>query len=78
VKYIANRLSAGEGYFKPTIYFRERNRPEIEKAAVSEKTRRIVAEAKQMGKKPDFSATFDVAAGEPPDGIYALMNCRKA
>ena len=70
-------LSAWEGYFKLAIYFKERSRPEVEKVAVSEKTRRIIAEAKQMGKMPSFPVTFDITADEPLADIYALIDCKK-
>jgi len=69
--------SAWEGYFCLTIWFKEKNREEVLKADVSEKTKRLIREAKTLGKLPTFPVEFEVKTDEPLADIYALIECKK-
>ena len=66
-----------EGYFSVAIWFKEKNRAEILKADVSEKTKQLICDAKTMGKLPTFPVVFDINTLEPLTDIYILIDCKK-
>jgi len=70
-------LSAWDGYFRVTIYFKEKNRSEVQKAAVSDKTKQVIAEAKTMGKLLTFPLIFDIRTADPLTDIGTLIECKK-
>ena len=70
-------LSAWEGYFKVAIWFKEKNRMEILKSDLSEGTKRIIRDAKTMGKLMTFPVEFDVDNIEPLADIYELIRHKK-
>ena len=69
--------SAWDGYFCVTIWFKEKNRAEVLKVEVSEKTKRLIREAKMLGKMPTFPVVFEVTTDEPLADIYKLIECKK-
>ena len=70
-------LHVFEGYFNVAIWFKEKNRMEILRADVSEKTKQLIQSAKTMGKMATFPVMFEVTTSELPADIYTLLNCKK-
>lgn len=66
-----------EGYFSVAVWFKEKNRTEVLRADVSEKTKQLIRDAKTMGKLPTFPVVFDVSTVESLVDIYALLDCKK-
>jgi len=66
-----------EGYFTMAIWFKEKNRMEVLKNDVSDKTAQLILNTETMGKLPTFPVMFDVATGEPLEDIFALLDCKK-
>ena len=66
-----------EGYFSVAVWFKEKNRAEVLKAEVSEKTKRLIRDAKTMGKLPTFPVVLDITTAEPLTDIYTLLDCKK-
>ena len=71
-------LHVFEGFFNVAVWFKEKNRMEILKADVSEKTKQIIRDAKTMGKVATFPVMFSVTTSELLSNIYTLLNCKKA
>ena len=65
------------GYFSIAIWFTEKNREELLKVNVSDKTRELIDDAKPKGKITTFPVMFDITTTEPLDDIYELINCKK-
>ena len=63
--------------FSVAVWFKEKNREEILRADVSEKTRRLIRDAQTMGKMPTFPVVFDITANDPLDDLYALIEWKK-
>ena len=70
-------LHVYEGYFCVAVWFKEKNREEALKAEVSEKTQRLIRDAKTMGKMPTFPVVFDITTTESLADIYKLIECKK-
>jgi len=70
-------LHVFEGYFNVAVWFLEKNRAEILRAGVSEKTKRLIRDAKTMGKMATFPVIFEVTSAEPLADIYTLIDCKK-
>ena len=70
-------LHVFEGYFNVAVWFKEKSREEAIGAGVSEKTRRLICEAKTIGKVPTFPVVLSVFTTEPLADIYALIECKK-
>ena len=70
-------LHVCEGYFSVAVWFKEKNRREVLKTGVSEKTKQLIRDAKTMGKMSTFPVTFDITTAEPLADIYALIDCKK-
>lgn len=66
-----------EGYFSVAVWFKEKNRMEVLRADVSEKTKKLIHDAKTMGKMPTFPVVFDITTVEPLADIYVLLDCKK-
>jgi hypothetical protein len=66
-----------EGYFSVAVWFKEKNRKEVLKNDVTEKTKKLIRDAKTMGKMPTFPVVLDVTAAEQLVDIYALIDCKK-
>ena len=70
-------LHVYEGCFSVAVWFKEKDRTEIMKANVSEKTKQLIRDAKTMGKMPTFPVVFDITTAEPLADIYVLIDCKK-
>ena len=70
-------LHVFDGYFNVAIWFLEKNRVEILRADLSEKTKRLICDAKTMGKMATFPVMFEITADEPLADIYTLIECKK-
>ena len=66
-----------EGYFSVAVWFKEKNRTEVLRADVSEKTKKLIRDTKTMGKLPTFPVVFDITTVEPLVDIYILLDCKK-
>ena len=66
-----------EGYFNLAVWFKEKNRDEILKANVSEKTKEMIRDAKTVMGQPTFPALFKVTSTEILNYIYTLIDCKK-
>ncbi|MCL2564730.1 MAG: DUF3788 domain-containing protein [Defluviitaleaceae bacterium] len=70
-------LHVFDGYFSVAVWFKEKNRIEILKAGISEKTKELICDADTMGKLPTFPVVFDVSTSEFLADIYELIECKK-
>lgn len=66
-----------EGYFSVAIWFKEKNRTVVLDTDVSEKTKKLVQDAKTMGKLPTFPVVIDITTEESLADIYVLLDCKK-
>ena len=66
-----------EGYFSVAVWFKEKNRTEVLRADISEKTKKLIRDAETMGKLPTFPGGFDITTVEPLADIYLLLDCKK-
>jgi len=66
-----------EGYFSVAVWFKEKNREEVLRTDVTEKTKQLIRDAKTMGKMPTFPVVFDITTVEPLADIYTLLDCKK-
>jgi len=70
-------LHVFEGCFSVAVWFKEKNRAEILRADVSEKTKQLIRDAETMGKVPTFPVVFDINTTEPLADVYTLIDCKK-
>jgi hypothetical protein len=70
-------LHVFKGHFNVAVWFKEKNRTEILRANVDEKTKQLIQVAKTMGKMPAFPVVFDVTGAELFVDIYTLIDCKK-
>jgi len=70
-------LHVFEGCFSVAVWFKEKDRAEVLRASVSEKTRQLIRDAQTYGKVPTFPVVFDITTTEPLADIYALLACKK-
>lgn len=70
-------LSIWDGYFRVVIWFLEKNRLEILKSNVTEKTKEIIRGAKTFGKLMTFPLEFDITSVSPLGDIYTLIGFKK-
>ena len=70
-------LHVFEGHFNVVVWFKEKNRTEALNAGVSEKTKRLIRDARTMGKMPTFPVTFNITTIKPFADIYTLIDCKK-
>ena len=66
-----------DGYFSVAVWFKEKNRTEVLRADISEKTKKLIRDAETMGKLPTFPVVFDITTVEPLADIYLLLDCKK-
>ena len=71
-------LSIWEGLFKVTLYIPEKHREAALALTLSAEVRKMVEEAKQIGKLKFFPVIFDVRSDELFDDIFTLVDFRKA
>ena len=70
-------LHVFEGYFCVAVWFLEKNRAELLKADISDKTKRIIRDAKTFGKMATFPVVFEVKTAGHLADVYTLINCKK-
>ena len=58
-------------------FFARKNRTEVLRADISEKTKKLIRDAETMGKLPTFPVVFDITTVEPLADIYLLLDCKK-
>ena len=66
-----------EGYFNVTVWFKEKNRTEVLKTDVSEKTKQMIRDAKTEIGLPTFPVLFKVTSTELLTDIYKLIECKE-
>lgn len=66
-----------EGYFSVAVWFKEKNRAEVLKADVSEKTKKIICNTGTLGKLPTFPVVINITTTEMLADIYVLLDCKK-
>ena len=70
-------LHVFEGYFCVAVWFKEKNREEILRANVSEKTKQLIYDDEAMGKMATFPVVFNISTDEPLAYVYELINYKK-
>jgi len=70
-------LGVFEDYFSVEIWFKEKNRMEVSKADVSEKTAQLILNTETFGRVPTFPVKFKITTAEPLADIYTLIECKK-
>ena len=70
-------LHVYEGSFSIAVWFKEKNRAEILRADVSEKTKQLIRDTETMGKVPTFPVVFDICTAEPLADVYMLIEYKK-
>ena len=70
-------LHVFDGCFSVTVWFKEKNRAEILRANVSEKTNQLIRNAETAGKVPTFPVVFDINTAEPIADLCAMIDCKK-
>ena len=66
-----------EGSFCVAVWFKEKNRKEVLKTSVSEKTKQMIRTAETKMGQPTFPAMFDITNTKPLADIYTLIECKK-
>jgi len=66
-----------EGYFSVAVWFKEKDRMEVLKTEVSDKTKQLICDTKTKGKLATFPVVLDITTVEPLADIYALLDCKK-
>jgi hypothetical protein len=70
-------LSVWEGLFKVTFYIPEKHRADALNLPLCDDTKRMIDEAKQMGKLKFFPVTFDISSDDMFGDVLALADFRK-
>ena len=70
-------LSIWEGFFKVTVYVPEKYRLEALSLPHSDNTKKMIADAKQMGKLKFFPLVFDLYSNEMFDELFIIIDFRK-
>jgi len=71
-------LSMWDGFFKVSFFFAEKVRVSMQGLAVSENTKRMIEDAKQMGKLKFFPLIFDVCSDDLFDDLSTLIDYQKS
>lgn len=71
-------LSIWDGFFRVNFYFAEKARNGLCDLAISEKTKRMIEDAKQMGKLKFIPIVFDLCSGERFSDLGVLINYQKS
>jgi len=70
-------LSIWNGFFKVTIYIPEKYRKEALSLSLNNETKKMIEDAKQMGKLKFFPLVFDLCSDEMFEEIFSLIDFRK-
>lgn len=71
-------LSIWDGYFKVTIYIPEKARADVLGLPLDDEVKRMIADARQMGKLKYFPLVFDLCSDEMFEAVFALADFRKS
>ncbi len=71
-------LSIWDGFFKVSFFFAEKVRSSMPGLAVSENTKRMIEDAKPMGKLKFFPLIFDVCSDDLFDDLSVLIDYQKS
>ena len=71
-------FSIWDGFFKVTIYIPEKARADALNLALGDEVRKMIENAKQMGKLKFFPLVFDLHSSELFGEIYTLIDFRKS
>lgn len=69
-------LSIWEGFFRVSIMLPEKSRAEAMNLPLSEETKQLIANSKQLGKMKIFGMVFDLDSSERFEDIYTLIDFR--
>jgi len=70
-------LHVYDGVFSVAVWFKEKNREEVLRTCVSEHTKKLIHEAKTVGKVATFPVVFEVNTAKVLGDIYSLIECKK-
>ena len=71
-------LSIWDGFFKVTIYIPEKARADVLGLPLDDEVKRMIADARQMGKLKYFPLVFDLCSDEMFEAVFALADFRKS
>ena len=70
-------LSMWEGFFKVVVYIPEKYRGEVLGLSLGGEMRKMIEEAKRMGKLKFFPLIFDLRSGQMFEEIFTVIDFRK-
>ena len=70
-------LAIWEGFFKVTVYVPEKHREAALSLTLSNEARKMIEDAKQIGKLKFFPLSFEMRSGEKFDDILTLIDFKK-
>jgi len=70
-------LSIWDGFFKVSVYVPEKARAGALSLPLDDECKRIIADAKQMGKLKFFPLVFELRSEEMLEAVYTLADFRK-
>ena len=70
-------LSVWDSFFKVTVYIPEKYRDDALHLPLGSERRKMIAEAKQMGKLKFFPLVFSINSNEMFDDLFTLIDFRK-
>jgi len=70
-------LHVFEGCFVVAVWFKEKNRSEVLREQVSDKTKRLIQDAEATMNMSTFPVLFEVTGRESIADIYTLIGCKK-
>ena len=70
-------LSIWDSFFKVAIYVPEKYRAEVLSLPLNDEVKKMIENAKQIGKLKFFPLVFDLCSEEMFDGIFTLIDFRK-
>lgn len=71
-------LSIWDGFFRVSFFFAEKVQLGLQGLAVGENTKRMIEDAKPMGKLKFYPIVFDVRSGDLFDDLGALIDYQKS
>lgn len=71
-------LSIWDGFFRVSFFFAEKMRSGLQGLAVGENTKRMIEDAKRMGKLKFLPLVFDVRSDDPFSDLSALIDYQKS
>ena len=71
-------LSIWDGFFRVSLFIPEKARADVLSLVVDDEITKMIENARQMGKLKFFPLVFDLRSTELFDGIYTLIEFKKA